>query len=53
MERTIQKDLLFWKSSYKRKPLLVRGARQVGKTWSIRDFGKNYFEYINFPALIM
>ena len=43
MERDIMKDLLKWKNKSKRKPLLVRGARQVGKTWIIKEFAKAEF----------
>ncbi len=51
MKRNITGKLLEWKSSNKRKPLLLIGARQVGKTYSLKEFGKNYYEkmvYINF-----
>lgn len=44
MERIIEKKLKSWKSLKRRKPLLVRGARQVGKTFSIRKFGKESFD---------
>ena len=44
MERSITKKLLSWKSHANRKPLIIRGARQVGKTWSIIDFGMNHFK---------
>lgn len=40
-----------WKESPNRKPLIIRGARQVGKTWLMKQFGKMYYEkcaYINF-----
>ncbi|MCD6334378.1 MAG: ATP-binding protein [Candidatus Latescibacteria bacterium] len=43
MERLITKKLLTWKNRDHRKPLILRGARQVGKTWSVLEFGKNYF----------
>ncbi|MCK5538087.1 MAG: ATP-binding protein, partial [Bacteroidales bacterium] len=43
MERKITKKLIDWKNSSKHKPLLVRGARQVGKSYSIIDFGKKHF----------
>ncbi|UCD30434.1 MAG: ATP-binding protein [Planctomycetota bacterium] len=36
--------LLIWKNQKHRKPLIVRGARQVGKTWAVTDFGKNHFD---------
>lgn len=50
MERNIDKALIGWKNKFPRKVLLVRGARQVGKTYSVRQLGKvfeNYLE-INF-----
>ncbi|NBK98292.1 MAG: DUF4143 domain-containing protein [Erysipelotrichia bacterium] len=43
MERKIEKRLLDWKQQKKRKPLLIKGARQVGKTYSIRKFAKNHY----------
>jgi len=50
MKRNIDKILLTWKDSADRKVLLIRGARQVGKTYSIRAFGKQfkYFLEVNF-----
>lgn len=51
MKRSIYKDLLTWKNSKRRKPLLLQGARQVGKTWQINDFGKREYQdyvYLNF-----
>jgi predicted AAA+ superfamily ATPase len=53
MERKIEKNLLKWKSSKNRKPLLLRGARQVGKTWSLLKFGKQHYKnilYLNFES---
>ena len=50
MKRIIYKDLLKWKDSKDRKPLIVDGARQTGKTWILKEFGKNEFKntvYIN------
>ena len=50
MKRIIYKDLLEWKNSKERKPLIVDGARQTGKTWILKEFGKNEFRntvYIN------
>ncbi len=44
MRRNVTRQLLSWKSQARRKPLIVRGARQVGKTWSVIDFGKNHFK---------
>lgn len=48
--RNIDKDLMEWKENPRRKPLLVRGARQVGKSSSIRHLGKTfkYFLEVNF-----
>ena len=51
MERLIIKKLEQWKNSPNRKPLILRGARQVGKTWVMKEFGRRYFKsvaYINF-----
>ncbi len=51
MERFAIKDLIAWKNSPRRRPLLVQGARQVGKTWLIREFGQTHFAavaYVNF-----
>lgn len=50
MERNILNDLCKWKDSKRRKPLILRGARQVGKTWVLQEFGKRYFSdflYVN------
>jgi uncharacterized protein len=43
MKRFIDQELLQWKHRKRRKPLIVRGARQVGKTYSIRSFGESHF----------
>ena len=53
MERLIFKKLEQWKLSTNRKPLVVRGARQVGKTWLMKEFGSksyNRMVYINFES---
>lgn len=50
MRREIYNHLLMWKQKVDRKPLIIDGARQVGKTWIIREFGKNEYKnmaYIN------
>ena len=44
MLRFIDNDLRRWQESTRRKPLILRGARQVGKTWSLKEFGKSRFE---------
>jgi len=46
MKRTAFEQLIVWKNSKKRKPLIIRGARQVGKTTLIQQFGKTYKQYI-------
>lgn len=43
MYRYAMEELKKWKNKTGRKPLIIRGARQVGKTWLIREFGKNEF----------
>ena len=51
MKRQKIEYLSNWKNSPTRKPLIVQGARQVGKTWLIKEFGNKYYEqiaYINF-----
>jgi len=44
MKRAVSEQLLTWKNRARRKPLILRGARQVGKTWSVMDFGRNHFD---------
>ncbi len=44
MERDIMKKLVAWKDSPDRKPLLLTGVRQCGKTYVLKDFGNRYFE---------
>jgi len=54
MERTAYESLLKWKNNVRRKPLVIKGARQVGKTWLMKEFGKKEFEsvaYINFEKV--
>ena len=53
MQRKIMEYLKNWKNSEYRKPLILQGARQVGKTYSILEFGRNYYEnvvYFNFES---
>lgn len=53
MEREIVKDLIKWKESNNRKPLIIHGARQVGKTYIIKKFGKENYDnliYVNFET---
>ena len=56
MYRTAIEKLAEWKGSHRRKPLVVEGARQVGKTWLIKEFAKRYYNgmaYVNFEENIM
>lgn len=51
MKRTIYEKLLAWKNAPNRKPLLLKGARQVGKTYLLEEFGRKEFKntfYLNF-----
>ncbi|MBU0763791.1 MAG: hypothetical protein KJ607_03035 [Bacteroidetes bacterium] len=44
IERSATRQLIAWKNNPFRKPLVVQGARQVGKTWLLTDFGGKEFE---------
>jgi uncharacterized protein len=46
MERTAMKDLEAWAASPRRKPLIVGGARQVGKTWLVKEFGRTHYDAV-------
>jgi hypothetical protein len=46
MKRTVEQELIAWKGRPDRKPLLVRGARQIGKTYIIESFGEAHFESV-------
>ena len=51
MKRNAIQELVAWKSSEDRKPMVLKGARQVGKTWLMKEFGQNYYDsyvYFNF-----
>jgi predicted AAA+ superfamily ATPase len=51
MKRNAINDLIKWKSSEERKPMVLKGARQSGKTWLMKEFGKNFYKstaYFNF-----
>ena len=51
MKRELTEKLIEWKDSSYRKPLILRGKRQVGKTWLLRTFGNTYYDnvaYLNF-----
>ena len=45
IERDIIKQFKEWKKAEKHKPILLRGARQIGKTWAMEQFGRECFEY--------
>ena len=46
MKRDLERDLLNWKEHKDRLPLLLRGARQVGKSYIVEEFGKKAFKNI-------
>jgi len=51
LKRNAIENLIKWKTSEERKPMVMRGARQVGKTWLMKEFGQNYYKnyvYFNF-----
>ena len=51
LKRSAISELIRWKDSAERKPMVLKGARQVGKTWLMREFGQNYYDnfvYFNF-----
>ena len=51
MKRKPLQDLIKWKEDRERKPMVLKGARQVGKTWLMKEFGSNYYDnyvYFNF-----
>lgn len=51
MERSLLRKLENWKNSPYRKPLILKGVRQVGKTWLLKEFGRRHYEnvaYFNF-----
>ena len=53
MKRLAFEQLLEWKNKQNRKPLIVQGARQVGKTWLMKEFGRQHYSkvaYISFDA---
>lgn len=55
MYRESINELIKWKESKRRKPLVIEGSRQVGKTWLVKEFAKNHYKnlaYINFEEQI-
>lgn len=51
MERKLMSDLVAWKKTRHRKPLILNGARQVGKTWLLKEFGRTQFENVAYLSL--
>jgi hypothetical protein len=55
MQRELLQILIKWKEKLDRKPLIIRGARQVGKTWLMKEFGKMHYKniaYVNFETAL-
>ena len=53
MRRDALNELINWKNGNRRKPLVLQGARQVGKTWLMREFGRleyNKTAYVSFDG---
>ena len=53
MQRDFIQNLIEWKDSKRRKPLILTGVRQCGKTYLLKEFGSEYFDnfcYINFES---
>ena len=51
MERKIIKNLITWKNNPNRQPLLLRGARQVGKTYTLLSFGKEHYKNVAYFSM--
>lgn len=54
MERIAIEKLIKWKDSPRRKPLVIEGARQVGKTWLVKEFAQRNYKhlaYVNFEDM--
>ena len=51
MKRALTEQLVSWKDDPRRKPLILNGARQVGKTWLLKEFGARYFESVAYVSL--
>ena len=48
MRRALLDRLVVWKNNPRRKPLILNGARQVGKTWLLKEFGRLHFENVDY-----
>ena len=51
MQRALMDQLVTWKNTARRKPLILNGARQVGKTWLLKEFGRLHFESVAYVSL--
>lgn len=51
MRRALLDRLVVWKNNLRRKPLILNGARQVGKTWLLKEFGRLHFENVAYVSL--
>ncbi len=51
MQRDLMTELVKWKGKSRRKPLILNGARQVGKTWLLKEFGRTSFENVAYVNL--
>lgn len=51
MQRALMDRLVAWKNGARRKPLILNGARQVGKTWLLKEFGRLHFENVAYVSL--
>lgn len=51
MERLVMQNLIEWKHATNRHPLILHGARQVGKTWLLQEFGKTQFDNVAYVSL--
>jgi predicted AAA+ superfamily ATPase len=51
MYRELYEQLLKWKNGTHRKPLIINGARQVGKTYLLKEFGKTEYEKVSYVSL--
>ena len=51
IQRNIESELLRWKNAENRKPVILRGARQVGKTFVVNQFAANFENFIRCPII--
>lgn len=51
MDRFLMNELISWKTGPRRKPLILNGARQVGKMWLLKEFGRTQFENVAYVNL--